>query len=101
MNDDTRLLTSPSSEFESNEINLTIFLLREGVGRRSSRQAKHRIVGQVMTITASSDDSRSNGDEFHNGDAHASIPDDGESCTGEGSLVQRAKPVNARVFRCD
>ena len=82
MNGVSRLLTSPS-EVESNGINATIFLLSEGVGRRSSRQAKHRIVGQVMTITASSDDSRSNGDEFHNGDANASIPDDGESCTGE------------------
>jgi hypothetical protein len=55
----------------------------QGVGRRSSRQAKNRIVDQVMTITASSDDSRSNGDEFQNGEGNNCLPEDGESCTGK------------------
>jgi len=35
-----------------------------------------------MTITASSDDSRSNGDEYQNGEGNHSIPEDGGSCTG-------------------
>ena len=36
--------------------------------RRSSRRAKNRIVDQVLTITDSSDDSRSNGDDVQNGE---------------------------------
>lgn len=54
-----------------------------GVGRRSSRQAKNRIVDQVLTIAASSDESRSNGDECLNCDNNSSIPEDGGSCTGK------------------
>ncbi|CAF1013642.1 unnamed protein product [Rotaria sordida] len=56
-----------------------------GVGRRSSRQAKNRIVDQVMTITALSDDSRSNGDEFQNIYSHNIIPEDAGSCTDSTS----------------
>ena len=41
-----------------------------------------------MTITASSDDSRSNGDEFQNGEGIHSIPEDGESCTGKISFTR-------------
>ena len=36
-----------------------------------------------MTITASSDDSRSNGDEYQNGEGNNYLPEDGESCTGK------------------
>lgn len=61
----------------------SIFVSRwTGVGRRSSRQAKSRIVDQVQTIAASSDDSRSNGDDLYNGDHHSALPEDGGSCTG-------------------
>ncbi|CAF1039021.1 unnamed protein product [Adineta steineri] len=56
-----------------------------GVGRRSSRQAKHRIVDQVMTITASSDESRSNGDENQHVEGNNCIAEDGESCTDSTS----------------
>lgn len=56
-----------------------------GVGRRSSRQAKHRIVDQVMTITGSSDDSRSNGDEYLHSDHVHLLADDIGSCTDSNS----------------
>ncbi|CAF3525229.1 unnamed protein product [Rotaria socialis] len=56
-----------------------------GVGRRSSRQAKHRIVDQVMTITALSDESRSNGDEFQHVEVNNILPEDGGSCTDSTS----------------
>jgi hypothetical protein len=60
--------------------------ISSGVGRRSSRQAKHRIVDQVMTITAVSDDSRSNGDEFPNNETiNSIIPEDAGSCTDSTS----------------
>ncbi len=64
---------------------LFFFRISSGVGRRSSRQAKNRIVDQVMTITASSDDSRSNGEEFPNGEGINSLPEDGGSCTDSTS----------------
>jgi len=38
-----------------------------------------------MTITASSDDSRSNGDDYQNGEGLNSIPEDGGSCTDSTS----------------
>lgn len=53
------------------------------MGRRSSRQAKNRIVDQVTTITALSDDSHSNGDEIQQVEISNIIPEDGGSCTGK------------------
>jgi hypothetical protein len=46
-----------------------------------------------MTITASSDDSRSIGDEFQNGEGHNSIPEDGGSCTGK-ILLYKKEEIN-------
>jgi len=77
-------------------ISMHFVFICQGVGRRSSRQAKNRIVDQVMTITASSDDSRSNGDEFQNGEGNNCLPEDGESCTGK--IIYRNKDKDFRFL---
>lgn len=52
------------------------------MGRRSSRQAKNRIIDQVLTISGTSDDSRSTGDDYLNGEIQSNVAEDGGSWTG-------------------
>ena len=68
------------------------------MGRRSSRQAKHRIIDQVLSITALSDDSRSNGEEYTNGET-LPLPEDGESWTGDER--EQSRPRSLYSLRLD
>jgi len=72
-----------------------------GVGRRSSRQAKHRIVDHmIMTAaTGSSDDSRSNGDDFNNVEPTTSLLEDASSCTDSTSSSMTLLNSNSKDHR--